>query len=71
MSLLAAGDPQRGRNRDLPDSVAAGALTTAITKTGAFKCVEAYELLTQDQLVETLDLARDAAQVYEAPGQPV
>ena len=54
---------------DLPDSVTAGALYTAMTKTGAFKCMETHELLTQQQLGETLDLAKDAAQVYQAPGQ--
>jgi uncharacterized protein with GYD domain len=56
---------------DLADAVTAGALAAAITKTGAFTSVETHELLTQDQLSAVLDLARDAAQVYEAPGQPV
>lgn len=55
---------------DLPDSVTAEALATAMTKTGAFKSMETHELLTQQQLGETLDLARDTAQVYHAPGQP-
>jgi uncharacterized protein with GYD domain len=54
---------------DLPDSVTACALNTAITKTGAFKTVETHELLTQKQLLEVLALARDAAQVFEVPGQ--
>jgi uncharacterized protein with GYD domain len=54
---------------DLPDSVSAEALIAAMTKTGAFKCVEGHELLTQQQLIATLALARDAAQVYEVPGQ--
>jgi hypothetical protein len=52
---------------DLPDSVTAGALTTAVAKTSAFKSVEPHDLVTQQQLRETVDLARDAAQVYEAP----
>src|SRR5580704_13541697 len=43
---------------DLPDSVSAEALIAAMTKTGAFKSVEAHELLTQQQLITTLDLAR-------------
>jgi uncharacterized protein with GYD domain len=54
---------------DLPDSVTAGALKAMLTKTGAFKSVETHELLTQQQLRETLDLAKDAAQVYEVPGE--
>ena len=54
---------------DLPDSVSASALTAAVTKTGAFKKVQTHELLTQDQLLATLDLARDAAEVFEVPGQ--
>lgn len=54
---------------DLPDSVSAEALMAAMTKTGAFKSVEVQELLTQQQLIATLDLAKDAAEVFEAPGQ--
>lgn len=54
---------------EVPDSVTAEAVAAAMTKTGAFKSVEAHELLTQQQLMESLDLARDAAQVYEVPGQ--
>ena len=53
----------------LPDTVSAKAPIAAMTKTGAFKTVEAHELLTQQQLIATLDLARDAGQVFEAPGQ--
>jgi uncharacterized protein with GYD domain len=56
---------------DVPDAVTAEAVAAAMTKSGAFKSVEAHELLTQQQLIETLTLARDAAQVYEVPGQPV
>jgi uncharacterized protein with GYD domain len=55
---------------DLPDSVCAGALNTAIAKTGAFKNVETHELMTQRQMVDILSLARDAARVFEVPGQP-
>ena len=54
---------------EVPDSVTAEAVEQAMTKTGAFKSMETHELLTQKQLVETLHLARDAAQVYEVPGQ--
>jgi uncharacterized protein with GYD domain len=53
---------------DLPDSVSASALIAVATKTGAFKEVEMHELLTQDQLMATLDLARDVAEVFEVPG---
>ena len=55
---------------DVPDSVTAEALEKAMEKTGAFKSRTTHELLTQKQLIETLHLARDAAQVYEVPGQP-
>ncbi|HEY2316618.1 MAG TPA: GYD domain-containing protein [Streptosporangiaceae bacterium] len=55
---------------DVPDSVTAEAVEHAMTKTGAFKSMETHELLTQKQLVAALYLAKDAAQVYEAPGQP-
>jgi uncharacterized protein with GYD domain len=54
---------------EAPDSVTAEAVEQAMTKTGAFKSMETHELLTQKQLIETLHLARDAAQVYEVPGQ--
>jgi uncharacterized protein with GYD domain len=53
---------------DLPDSVTAEALIAAMTRTGAFKTVEAHELLTQQQLIASLDLAKDVAQVYQVPG---
>jgi uncharacterized protein with GYD domain len=56
---------------DVPDSVTAEALGAALIKTGAFKSMEGHELLTQQQLMQTLDLARDAGQVYEVPGQSV
>jgi uncharacterized protein with GYD domain len=55
---------------DVPDSVTAEAVEQAMTKTGAFKSMETHELLSEKQLVETLHLAREAAQVYEVPGKP-
>ena len=55
---------------DLPDSVTAQAWETVLNRTGAFKSVETHELLTQQQLLETLVLARDVGPVYEVPGQP-
>ena len=54
---------------DLPDTISAEAWETVIKKTGAFKSVETHELLSQQQLRETLALARDAAHTYEVPGQ--
>ena len=55
---------------DVPNSVSAAALSIAVTSTGAFKNVQTHELLTQEQVSQTLQLARDAAQVYRPPGQP-
>ena len=54
---------------DVPGSVSTAALSIAVTSTGAVKNVQAHELLTQEQLSQTLQLARDAAQVYRPPGQ--
>jgi uncharacterized protein with GYD domain len=54
---------------ELPDSVSASALHAAVIKTGAFKKVETHELLTQQQLLQFLDLARDTAEVFEVPGR--
>jgi uncharacterized protein with GYD domain len=54
---------------DLPDSVAAAALATVVIRTGAFKNVEAHQLLTQDQLCDSLMLAKQASQAFEVPGQ--
>jgi hypothetical protein len=58
-----------GSLESLPGAVSAGALNTAGAQTGAFKAVETHELMTQKQLLDVLALARDAAQVYEIPGQ--
>jgi uncharacterized protein with GYD domain len=53
---------------EVSDSVTAEAMAAAMIKTGAFKSVQAHELLNQDQLMDSLDLARDADRVYEVPG---
>ena len=53
---------------DLPDELAAKAVT-ATYETGAFTSVEAEELLTQEQLRDTLVLTRSAQGFYEAPGK--
>lgn len=54
---------------DAPHSASASALSIAVTSTGAFKNVQTHELLTQEQLSQTLQLAKDATQVYRPPGQ--
>jgi uncharacterized protein with GYD domain len=54
---------------DFPDPVASGAVQSAMFKTGAFKSIDVKELLDKQQLQAKLLLARDAGQVYEAPGQ--
>jgi uncharacterized protein with GYD domain len=54
---------------DLPDELAAKAVVTATYETGAFTSVEAEELLTQEQLRDTLVRTRSAQGFYEAPGK--
>jgi uncharacterized protein with GYD domain len=54
---------------DVPDSVSAAALSVAVGSTGAFQHLETHELFTQDQLNQMLSRAKDATQVYQAPGQ--
>lgn len=54
---------------DLPDSVSAAAASTAATKTGAFRDVQVHEVLTYDQLRDTVALAQSAEGVYRPPGQ--
>jgi two-component sensor histidine kinase len=53
---------------DLPDAITIEAIITALDGTGAFRSVEAHELLTQDQLRDALTLAADASHVYRVPG---
>jgi uncharacterized protein with GYD domain len=53
---------------ELPDAVTTEAIITTLDGTGAFRSVEAHELLTQDQLRDALTLAADASQVYQVPG---
>ena len=54
---------------DVPDSIRAAALSVAVGSTGAFRHLETHELFTQDQLGQMLSHARDAALVYQPPGQ--
>ena len=56
---------------DMPDSATAAAAITVLTHTGAFKSVEADELLTQEQLDNVLALADNAAEIYQVPGHLV
>jgi uncharacterized protein with GYD domain len=52
----------------LPDSLCAAAAVVAATRTGGFKDVQIYQLLTQDQLGEVVTLARSSEGMYHAPG---
>jgi uncharacterized protein with GYD domain len=54
---------------DLPDSATAAAVSIAVTSTGAFKHAETRQLLTQQQLGQALEKAKNLAQVYQPPGQ--
>ena|SRR6266852_5446905 len=54
---------------DTLDAVSVAAISVATGSSGSFKHVETHELLTQEQLGEVLARARDAAQVFQAPGE--
>jgi uncharacterized protein with GYD domain len=54
----------------LSGSAHAAALSAMITSTGAFKTAQTHELLTQEQLGRTLQLASSAGQAFQRPGQP-
>jgi len=54
---------------ELPDSISAKAVVTTTVETGAFTSVEAQELLSEEQLHDTLLLSRSAAEFYQAPGK--
>jgi uncharacterized protein with GYD domain len=54
---------------ELPDLVSARTVVNTAARTGAFTSVKVQELLTQDQLRDTLILTRSAQQFYEAPGK--
>jgi uncharacterized protein with GYD domain len=53
---------------ELPDSLCAAAAITAATRTGGFKDVQIFQLLTQDQLRDVVALARSAEGIYHPPG---
>ena len=54
-----------------PDSVSVAAAAATMTQSGAFKCVDVHELLTQEQLNDALVIAKDVSQVYKVPGHTV
>jgi uncharacterized protein with GYD domain len=54
---------------DVPESISAAAIGVGVTSTGAFAHVQTHELLTQDQLGQVLQRAKDATQAYQPPGQ--
>jgi len=54
---------------DLPDSSAATAVAGVLSHTGAFKTVFVEEVLTQDQLRGSLELAEVTKKTYRVPGQ--
>jgi uncharacterized protein with GYD domain len=54
---------------ELPDLVSARTVVNTVVKTGAFASVKVEEVLTQDQLSDTLALTRSAELFYEAPGK--
>ena len=54
----------------LPGSAHAAALSAMITSTGAFKTVQAHELLAQEQLGCAVQLTGSAGQAFQPPGQP-
>jgi uncharacterized protein with GYD domain len=53
---------------ELPDTVCAAAMITALTKTGSFTGVEVKELLNQEQMQEALVIAREVSKAYSPPG---
>ena len=63
-----AGNGEVRAIAELPDALAAKAVVTATVKTGAFSTVEVEELLSEDQLRDTLVLARSVGAFYEPPG---
>ena len=54
---------------EAPDNTTAGALSLAITSSGAFRKFETHVLMTQGELLEALEKADDVA--YVAPGAAV
>jgi uncharacterized protein with GYD domain len=54
---------------EAPDNATAGALAVAIASSGAFRRFETHVLMTQAEMLETLDKAGEVA--YVAPGAAV
>ena len=53
---------------DLPDALCAAAAITAATRTGGFKDVQIFQLLSQDQLRDVVTLAKSTEGIYHPPG---
>jgi uncharacterized protein with GYD domain len=54
---------------DAPSPIRAGAVSLAVGSTGSFKQLETHELLTQEQLSDMLESARDCRRRYQPPRQ--
>jgi uncharacterized protein with GYD domain len=54
---------------ELPDLLSARTVVNTLAQSGAFASVKVQELLSQDQLSDTLTLTRSTQQFYEAPGK--
>jgi uncharacterized protein with GYD domain len=54
---------------DMPDTITAAAITFAIMSKGAEVRAATYQLLTQEQFSDALQLAADARQIYRPPGE--
>jgi uncharacterized protein with GYD domain len=54
---------------DMPDTITAAAITFAIMSKGAEVRAATYQLLTQEQFSDALQLAADARKIYRPPGE--
>jgi hypothetical protein len=54
---------------DMSDTITAAAISFAIMSKGAEVRAATYELLTQEQFSDALQLAADARQIYRPPGE--
>jgi uncharacterized protein with GYD domain len=53
---------------DVADSTSAGAVSLAVSSTGAFARLETHELIPADQVQPLLDRAKSARERYTPPG---
>jgi uncharacterized protein with GYD domain len=54
---------------DAPDTIGIAAVNVATLSTGAITHVQTQELITQQQLTQVLEQARDAVQAFRRPGE--